>query len=321
MEGKYLIIAVAAAFLLDLLLGDPYSLPHPVRIIGRIIAKGEKLLRRLFTAGKSGEITAGIFLVIIVCGISFIFTKTLLIAFGRISSTAAFVAEAGLCYQLLAARSLSQESRKVYEALKTGDIAEARQYLSMIVGRDTKKLEAEGIIKAAVETVAENTSDGVIAPLFYMMLGGAPLAMLYKSINTLDSMVGYKNERYKYFGLPAAKLDDLANYIPARIAGLLMVAAAFVAGYDGKGSWKIFCRDRLKHASPNSAHTEAACAGALDVELAGNASYQGVVFAKPTIGDPVRKVELEDILHANRLMYVSSVLALLIFAGIRWLLS
>lgn len=224
-----------------------------------------------------------------------------------------------MCYQLLAARSLRDESKKVYDALKTGDMEKSRHAVSMIVGRDTRSLTEEGVTKAAVETVAENTSDGIIAPLFYMMIGGAVGGFAYKAINTMDSMVGYKNEKYQYFGTAAALLDDVVNYIPARISGWLMILAAYLLNMNGKNAKKIYLRDRTQHASPNSAHTEAVMAGALEIQLAGDAWYFGELHKKPYIGDPIRKVEPEDILRSHRLMYATSVLAVLGFGILRFL--
>ena len=214
------------------------------------------------------------------------------------------------CAQALAARGLVQESTNVYKELVKPDLPAARRAVSRIVGRDTAALTAEGVTKAAVETVAENASDGVIAPLFYMLLGGAPLALTYKAINTMDSMLGYKNEKYLYFGRIPAKLDDAANYLPSRLAALLWVAAAAFTRNDAKGAWKIWRRDRRRHASPNSAQTESACAGALGVQLAGPAYYFGQYYPKLTIGDALRPIEPEDILRANRMMYVASSFAL-----------
>lgn len=206
---------------------------------------------------------------------------------------------------------------KVYEHLEKGDLPKARYAVSMIVGRDTQNLDETGVTKAAVETVAENTSDGIIAPMFYLAIGGTPLAMCYKAINTLDSMVGYKNEKYIDFGRASAKLDDAANFIPARIAGVLMVISAYLTGMDGKNAWKIFRRDGRNHASPNSAQTEAACAGALQVQLAGNAYYFGKLYEKPTIGDPIRPVEVQDISRANRLMLCCDLLCLMLGVMVR----
>lgn len=216
------------------------------------------------------------------------------------------------CYQIFATKSLKVESDRVYVALKDKGVEAGRKAVSMIVGRDTQNLTEEGVTKAAVETVAENTSDGVIAPLFYMLIGGAVLGFTYKAINTMDSMVGYKNEKYQYFGTAAAKLDDIANYIPARISAVLMILAAYITGMDGKNAAKIFKRDRYNHKSPNSAQTEAVMAGALDVQLAGDAWYFGVLHKKPAIGDQVRKIELEDIRRSHTLLYAASVLALVI---------
>ena len=221
------------------------------------------------------------------------------------------------CAQALAARGLVQESRNVYKELAKGDLPAARRAVARIVGRDTENLTAEGVTKAAVETVAENASDGVIAPLFYMLIGGAPLALTYKAINTMDSMLGYKNKKYLYFGRCAAKLDDAANWLPSRLAALLWVAAAALAGGSAKGAWRIWRRDRRNHASPNSAQTESACAGALGVQLAGPAYYFGEYYPKPTIGDALHPIEPEDIRRANKMMYAESLLALLLGLAIR----
>ena len=218
---------------------------------------------------------------------------------------------------MLAARCLCKESMKVCKAAKAGDTEEARKAVSMIVGRDTAVLDRDGIIRAAVETVAENTSDGVTAPLFYMGLGGAVGALFYKSVNTMDSMIGYRDEKYADIGRFAAKLDDVLNYIPSRLTALLMSAAAPVVGLDGRNALRIWRRDRRKHASPNSAQTESACAGALHVRLAGDAWYFGKLHKKPYIGDDDRPVEAEDIRRANRLMYAASVLMLVISAAAR----
>lgn len=226
--------------------------------------------------------------------------------------------ESFMCYQILAARSLQKESDLVYLALTDKGIEAARKAVSMIVGRDTESLDEEGVTKAAVETVAENTSDGVIAPLCYMILGGAVLGFTYKSINTMDSMVGYKNEKYQYFGTAAAKLDDVVNYIPARISAVLMVVAAFLTGMNGKNAWKIFLRDRYNHKSPNSAQTESVMAGALDIQLAGDAWYFGKLHKKPTIGDPIRTIEIEDIRRSHKLMFGTEVLAMLLFGAGKW---
>lgn len=317
----YHTIALAAGYLLDLLIGDPRWLYHPVCLIGNLITLLEKGIRKIFPKTEKGELFGGFLEVILVCLISLGVPCAVLSTLYRCMPLAGLVLETFWCYQLLATKSLKDESMKVYDRLKNGTIEEARYAVSMIVGRDTSELTEEGVTKAAVETVAENSSDGVIAPMLYMALGGAPLMFLYKGINTMDSMLGYKNDRYLYFGRCAAKLDDLANYIPARISGWLMVAAAFLTGMDGKNAAKIYKRDRRNHASPNSAQTEAAVAGALRVQLAGNAYYFGKLYEKPTIGDKLREVEPEDIRRANRLLYGASVLSVLLCLGGRLLVQ
>lgn len=317
----YHTIALAAGYLLDLLIGDPRWLYHPVCLIGNLITLLEKGIRKIFPKTEKGELFGGFLEIILVCLISLGVPCAVLSTLYRYMPLAGLVLETFWCYQLLATKSLKDESMKVYDRLKNGTIEEARYAVSMIVGRDTSELTEEGVTKAAVETVAENSSDGVIAPMLYMALGGAPLMFLYKGINTMDSMLGYKNDRYLYFGRCAAKLDDLANYIPARISGWLMVAAAFLTGMDGKNAAKIYKRDRRNHASPNSAQTEAAVAGALRVQLAGNAYYFGKLYEKPTIGDKLREVEPEDIRRANRLLYGASVLSVLLCLGGRLLVQ
>ena len=314
---KWTALALILGFLIDLLLGDPRWLYHPVRIIGNGISLLEKILRRMFPKTPGGEKTAGFFLVLLICigsgGVPFL----LLYLAYHIHTVLGIALETFMCYQMLAVKSLKAESMRVYEALKKPDLPGARTAVSMIVGRDTRSLSAAGVTKAAVETIAENTSDGIIAPLFYMAIGGPALMFLYKGINTMDSMVGYKNEKYLHFGRYAAKLDDIANYIPARISAWLMILASFFAGFDWKNAKKIFLRDRYNHASPNSAQTEAVMAGALDIQLAGNDFYFGKLYEKPTIGDAVREVETEDIKRANRLLYASAALGTLFFALIR----
>lgn len=308
-------MALVVGFCLDLLLGDPQWLPHPVRAIGGLITLLERPLRRVFPKSPGGELAGGVVLVVLTLAVPTALTAGALWACGRVSVWLAFALEALLCYQLLATRALRVESGEVYQALKAGNLEEARRAVSMIVGRDTDRLDANGVAKAAVETVAENTSDGVIAPLLFLVLGGAPLGMFYKAANTMDSMVGYQNNRYLYFGRAAAKLDDVLNWIPARLAGVLMCLGAVLCGYDGRGAWRIFLRDRKNHKSPNSAHTEAACAGALGVQLAGSNYYFGKLVEKPTIGDDLRAVEPLDIVRAGRLLYATAFLALFLFCG------
>ncbi len=314
------IIVLMGGFLLDCLLGDPHNPWHPICLIGNLISLLEKKIRHLFPKNSKGELAGGVWLVVLVLVISTAIPTLILLVAKRIHPYLALALEIVMCYQLLAARSLRDESMKVYRALHQQDIEGARKAVSMIVGRDTERLDAAGIAKAAVETVAENASDGVIAPMIFIAIGGAPLGFFYKAVNTMDSMVGYKNEKYLYFGRAAAKLDDIMNYVPSRVSGLLMVASAALTGGDAKGAWRIFCRDRRNHASPNSAQTEAACAGALGLQLAGDAWYFGELYHKPTIGDPVRVIEDKDIIRANRLMYGASILCLVICVVIRYLL-
>ncbi len=314
---KYHMTAFFLGFLLDMLLGDPHVLPHPIRFIGYLIERTEKRMRQT----NRQEAKQGVLLVVIVlCVTGAVTTAVLLLAYGS-HIYVGVAAESIMTWQILAVKSLRTESMKVYRMLKKGDIAGARAALSMIVGRDTVHLGQEGIAKAAVETVAENTSDGVIAPMLYTALGGPILGFLYKAVNTMDSMIGYQNERYLYFGRAAAKLDDAVNFIPARISAYLMMAAAFLGGktFSGKHAYTIFKRDRYQHASPNSAQTEAVCAGALGIQLAGDASYFGRLVKKPYIGDALRRVTQEDIRLANVLMYrtawMGELLCLLVMAG------
>ena len=311
------LVALLIGYILDLIFGDPYSFPHIIRLIGNLISNTEKILRRIFPKSNKGEFIAGIFLVIMVTVIPTIITIFILIACESISSYLRLAVEGFICYQLLATRSLKDESMKVYKELKNNDLEGARYKVSMIVGRDTKELTEEGIIKATVETIAENTSDGIIAPMIYMIIGGAPLGLFYKVINTMDSMVGYKNDKYLYFGRAAAKLDDVLNYIPARISAYLMIVASFILKMNGENSYKIYKRDRYNHSSPNSAHTEAVCAGALEVELAGDAYYFGKLYKKKTIGDALKKIEYEDIRRANLLLYVTSIIGIILFSVIK----
>lgn len=305
---KYHIIALFGGFLLDLLVGDPHWMPHPIRLIGGLIAKCSKWNRAELKKGE--QFWRGVAMTILVVCLTAVVAAAILVVGYWLHPFAGCIIEGIMTYQILATKCLKVESMKVYEALKKDDLEGARYAVSMIVGRDTQVLDATGVAKAAVETVAENTSDGVIAPLIYLAIGGPILGFLYKAINTMDSMVGYKNDKYMYFGRCAAKLDDVVNYIPARISALFMIAVSFLPGkaYDGKGAWRIWRRDRRKHASPNSAQTEAVCAGSLGVQLAGDASYFGKIVKKPTIGDALRPVEYEDIKRANGLLYRTAIL-------------
>ena len=302
--------AVLGGFVLDALFGDPAWLPHPVVYMGKAISKLEKFLRPRLPKTPQGELLGGAIVAFCLPVGTFLLTGLVCWGTARLHPLLGLAVQMFWCGQALAARGLVQESTNVYKELKKPDLPGARKAVSRIVGRDTVELTAEGVTKAAVETVAENASDGVIAPLLYMLIGGAPLALTYKAINTMDSMLGYKNEKYLYFGRVPAKLDDVANYIPSRLAALLWVAAAAFTHNDAKGAWKIWRRDRRNHASPNSAQTESACAGALGVQLAGPAYYFGEYYAKPTIGDALRPIEPEDILRANQMMYVASSFAL-----------
>ena len=263
------------------------------------------------------ELAGGVLLVICVLTISTAIPLVILLVCYRICFWLGFAVQSYMCYTILATKSLKTESMKVAEALQTDGLEAGRKAVSMIVGRDTQNLTETGVVKAAVETVAENTSDGILAPMFYMAIGGPVLGYFYKAVNTMDSMVGYKNDKYLYFGRAAAKFDDVMNFIPARLSALLMILAAPLVKLDGASAWKIFKRDRLNHASPNSAQTEAVMAGALQVQLAGDAWYFGKKHEKPTIGDSVRPVEIEDIARANKLLYAASLLGMLLFCGIR----
>lgn len=314
------ILALPLGFVLDLIFGDPSWIRHPVCWIGDLISALEKRLRKIFPDTPGGLLTAGIVMVFMVCAVCYFLPFAILYILYKFVPVAAFLLETFWCYQLLAARSLKQESMKVYDRLVNGTLDEARYAVSMIVGRDTESLSDTGVTKAAVETVAENASDGVIAPMLFMAIGGAPLMFLYKGINTMDSMVGYKNDKYLYFGRCAAKLDDVANFIPARLSGWLMVAASGLIGFNWKNAARIYRRDRRNHASPNSAQTEAAMAGALGVQLAGNAFYFGKLYEKPTIGDPDRTVEYEDIPRANRILYGTAVLGMAVFTVLGFLI-
>ncbi len=303
-------LSVFAGFGLDCLLGDPLSAAHPVVLMGKLISFLEKRLRARFPKTPQGERTAGLVMALCVPLVSAGAGLLLLYLAWRVHPWAYFAVSAFLCWQCFAARCLMTEAKKVVTCLETQGLAAGRRQVAMLVGRDTENLTEEQVIKAAVETVAENTSDGVVAPLLWMALFGAAGGLFYKAINTMDSMVGYKNDRYLHFGRAAAKLDDGANYIPARLSALAMIGAAFLLKLDGQGAWRVWRRDRRNHASPNSAQTESACAGALGVRLGGNASYFGQLYEKPTIGDPRRPIERADVHRACNLMYGTSGLLL-----------
>ena len=320
----YHIIAFIAGFVLDLLIGDPHFIPHPVRLIGSFISFLDKRLNS--EAGyNSSENEAnltkykrGVLLVFTVIFATFAVSVIILVAAYSINLYAGIIAEAVMTWQILATKCLRVESMRVYDALRTDGVDAGRRAVSMIVGRDTSVLDEAGVTRAAVETVAENTSDGVIAPMLYTAIGGPVLGFVYKAVNTMDSMLGYKNDKYMYFGRFAARLDDVVNFIPARISAYLMIIATFIGGrqFDGKNAYRIFKRDRFNHASPNSAQTESVCAGALRVQLAGDAVYFGKLVKKKYIGDGLREIEYEDIKRANRLMYITAFLCELLSVAV-----
>ena len=312
-----IVYAALGGFALDLLLGDPAWIPHPVVWMGRCIAWLEERLRAAFPKTPKGERAAGTVLAALLPLGTLALSLGLLRLCCLVHPALAFTLETVWCWQALAVRGLAAESENVRRRLTAGTLEEARQAVGRIVGRDTDTLSPQGVTRAAVETVAENFADGVAAPMAYMLLGGAPLALCCKAANTMDSMVGYKNDRYLHFGRAAARLDDAVNFLPARLAALLLVLSAGLTGESFSGAWRIWRRDRRCHASPNSAQTESAMAGALGIQLGGPAAYFGQVHDKPTIGDPLRETEPEDILRANRMLYAASLLCLILLCGLR----
>lgn len=320
----YHIIAFIAGFVLDLLIGDPHFIPHPVRLIGSLISFLDKRLNsgvKYNSSENEANLTKykrGVLLVFTVIFTTFAVSVIILVAAYSINLYAGVIAEAVMTWQILATKCLRVESMRVYDALSTDGVDAGRRAVSMIVGRDTSVLDEAGVTRAAVETIAENTSDGVIAPMLYTAIGGPVLGFVYKAVNTMDSMLGYKNDKYMYFGRFAARLDDVVNFIPARISAYLMIAVAFIGGrqFDGRNAYRIFKRDRFNHASPNSAQTESVCAGALRVQLAGDAVYFGKLVKKKYIGDGLREIEYEDIKRANRLMYITAFLCELLSVAV-----
>ena len=312
--------ALLLGFGIDLLIGDPHSIPHPVVLIGRLISALEKKMRSTFPKTEKGERLAGGLLWILVVLVSTGAPALSLWICYHVHPWLGIGVESLMCWQILATKSLKDESMKVYTALESGDLEASRKAVSMIVGRDVSRLDDAGVTRAAVETVAENTSDGIVAPLLFLALGGAPLGFFYKAVNTMDSMLGYVEEPYRNIGFIPAKMDDVMNYLPARISAFLMLAAGTLLGLDGKNGWKIFRRDRRKHASPNSAQTESVCAGLLGLRLAGDAWYHGVLHKKEYIGDELRPIEHEDIPLACHLMMLTAVLALLLAVLLRLLI-
>jgi len=312
--------SIWAAYVLDLVLGDPRSFPHPVIYIGKLISFLENQIRKKAKTPKALKI-GGVFLTFITVLLTFLLSMGLLILAKSIHIYLFYFLNVVLMWTCLATKSLRVESMKVFHALDADDIVLARINLSYIVGRDTNELSEEEITKATVETVVENTADGIIAPLFYMFIGGAPLALAYKAINTMDSMVGYKNEKYLRLGWASARLDDLANFIPARITGVFLVIAAFFLRFNYQGSCKVLLRDRLNHTSPNCGYPEAAAAGALDIQLGGAHTYFQQTVYKPTIGDDIRRIEMHDIKRGVKMMYLSSLLTLVLFSLIIWIVK
>ena len=312
----YHIIAFLIGYILDLIVGDPMNFPHPIRLIGTLIGKLDKALNK-----RRARMLEGVLLCIIVVLTTAFATTLVIVVSYKIHVALGIAVEAILTCYILAARSLQVESMKVYKKLKSGTLEEARYAVSMIVGRDTDVLDQEGVTKAAVETVAENTSDGVIAPMLYTALGGPILGFIYKAVNTMDSMVGYHNEKYEYFGKAAARLDDISNYIPSRLSAVFMILASYICGkdYSGREAVRIYKRDRNVTKSPNAGQTESVCAGALGIRLAGNAYYFGRLVEKPYIGDEGRSIEAEDIKRSCKLMYVTELITVLVsvlFMGI-----
>ncbi|MEG0856328.1 MAG: adenosylcobinamide-phosphate synthase CbiB [Terrisporobacter sp.] len=313
------ILSIYTGYALDLIIGDPYSFPHPVRFIGNLISFVEKVIRKITSSDKGLKI-AGFFLWFVTVGVTFLLTYFVANLF-EFNKIAYLVVNSILIYTTLATKCLKDESMKIYKVLKTGNIEKARIQVSYIVGRDTTNLNEKEIVRATVETIAENTVDGIIAPLFYGFIGGAPLAMAYKAINTLDSIVGYKNEKYYNLGFASAKIDDVANYIPARLGVVLLSLGSLLVGFKFKNSLKIGIRDRKNHKSPNCALSEGAVAGALGIQLGGTNIYFGKEVYKPTIGDKDREIEIEDIVRTNKIMYASSIISIIIFTLVYFLVS
>ncbi|MCQ2555539.1 MAG: adenosylcobinamide-phosphate synthase CbiB [Clostridia bacterium] len=316
----YALIPLLLGFILDLIIGDPHSIPHPVVLIGKLISFLEKAMRKIFPKTVRGENIAGLFIWLLTVSVSFLVPFGILFLAGRVSPYLSLIIESLMIAQILATKSLKDESMKVSDAVKTGDIELSRKAVSMIVGRDTAELDFSAVTRAACETVAENTSDGVIAPLLFIILGGAPLGFLYKAVNTMDSMLGYTEMPYKNVGLVPAKMDDFFNYLPARISALVMLLSGALLKKDVKNGWKIFVRDRYNHASPNSAQTESVMAGLLNLRFAGDAYYHGVLHKKKYIGDNNREIEVEDIERSCSIMQLTALLSLLIFGGIKALI-
>ena len=309
---KYSLFALIIGFIADLILGDPRGIPHPVILIGKEISALEKGLRYIFPKSPAGERLAGILLwLLVIVSAAFIPLFLLMLCY-RHSVWLGLALESIMSWQILAVKSLKKESMRVYQEIKNGNIEASRHALSMIVGRDTDNLDNSAIIRGAVETISENTSDGAVAPLIFLAVGGAPLGFFYKAVNTMDSMLGYMDMPYTNIGFFAAKADDVINYIPSRISAAIMLLSGAILGMDIKNGFKIFLRDRYNHPSPNSAQTESVCAGLLGIQLGGASYYHGILHNKQHIGDSLREVQSEDIPLANRLLYLTAVISLLL---------
>ena len=305
-------VIIIIAFILDCIIGDPQNPFHPMRIIGSGIALGIKVYKKTKTTGSAMQFIMGALLSLIIISLSYTITWLITQSFYYLNNWVGLFVEGVICYFLIAPKALKDESMKVYRSLNTGDINDAKRNLSFIVGRDTKDLGVPEIVKATVETISENLSDGVIAPLIFISIGGAPLGMAYKAINTLDSMIGYKNEDFMYFGKFAARFDDVVNFIPSRISAFLMIFGSVFVGGDIKNAVRIYLRDRHNHKSPNAAQTESVCAGALRIGLGGDSYYKGVLVHKPTIGDSIDEPVPNHIICANRLMYGATIIAVIL---------
>lgn len=311
-------IQLTVGFILDLLIGDPDNPVHPVRIIGKMCSSLESIFRKLL---KNNLKTAGFIVWLLTVAITFFITYMLVYMCNKANIYLGIIAQGILIYFCISSKGLIVEGFKVINYLIKDDVEKARHQLSYIVGRDTKSLDKEGIIRAVIETIAENMSDGVIAPLFYAGIFGAPFAMAYKAVNTMDSMFGYKNDKYMEFGYFPAKLDDIFNYIPARLTGVLIVISSFLLKYNYINSYKIYKRDRYNHTSPNSAHPEAAMAGALDIQLGGSNYYFGKLVVKPTIGDKIKEIEIGDVNRTAKVLYLSSFIGFLLSLLINFLVQ
>lgn len=315
----YSLIAISLGFLLDLLFGDPYFMPHPIRYIGKGISKFEKIIRKE-SDGEKAKKAKGFLIAIFIPAFVFIFYTILLKFIYNLNLIFGIVCESFVIYQMLATKCLKDESMKVYNAIVSGDMEKAKLQISYLVTRDTKEMSEEDIVKATVETVSENIVDGIVSPLFFAVIGGAPLGMFYKAVNTLDSMVGYKNKKYFDFGMASAKFDDILNFVPARLTGIMIPLVSMILGLDFKNSFRIMIRDRRNHSSPNSPFSEAAVAGALGIQLGGKATYFGITSLKPTMGDKINEITVKSIKDANNIMYGTSFAALIIFGFIKYII-